>query len=202
MRQISIYTKFNHHSDKDLTISRGDKGNINMTFRNASWLAFTASDYIGFYATKDGTLTITDGKSNPRATVRYKLNQSGTVPSRYIHVSTAADADVRKALEKILRDKDFINLDIVPDDQDGGVNDIYLKADDATPEPDTKPLEYNHDKTPVKKNVETFRDGDGLMVRVDLLKSTPEVRKFFLESLTRDDLVNECLYLLDKLGGL
>lgn len=190
MRQISIDTKFHHHSPKDLTISRGKAGVFNMTFRNESFAQF--GGYVGFYATKEGNLRITCGNDS-RTMARYKLSKSGNVPNRYVSIGTTAHPDVRKAIDRLLRDKDFINLDIDALDDDKAI----APTETETPPPDL--FDY---KTPVKKNVETFRDGDGLMVRVDLLKSTPEVRRFFLESLTRDDLVNECLYLLDKLGGL
>lgn len=206
MKQLSIFTKNNHHSDKDLTISRGDNGNFNMTFRNESWLSFTNSKYAGFYATKGGVLTITDG-NNPRATTRYKLSVSGQVPSRYLHVGTAADPNVRGAIEKLLKDKDFINLDISYL-ASGGVNDISIKADaKPTPEPTPEPtpaLYYECTPQPAycKNNVETVAEGDGLIIKVNLQKCTPDVRRFFLQSLTHDDLVNECLYLLEKFGGL
>lgn len=160
MRQISIDTKFHHHSDKDVTISRGANKCINITFRNDSWELITTTDYIGFYATKDGRLTITDGQ-NPKSAFVRKLGRGGgnksthTPHSRYVCLSEKVDADVRNAIEKTLRDKETVSFDLfqlVPDERkDAITNDFHFKAVE------------NKEPTPIAKDItreqfEAFKD--------------------------------------------
>ena len=60
MAQLSFFDKLKHYSNKDITYSIGSNGIVYMTFRNNSWKAFTASEYIRIWA-ENGKLNFGDG---------------------------------------------------------------------------------------------------------------------------------------------
>lgn len=99
-KQLSIYSKLHHHSDKDVTISIGKDKRVNITFRNYSWRKVTDSEFVSI-AVKDSALRFGDGMSCANNNRVYKLTINKKVESaRYVGVTYNSFPELYKFIER------------------------------------------------------------------------------------------------------
>lgn len=99
-KQLSIYSKLHHHSQKDVTISIGKDKRVNITFRNYSWRKVTDSEFVSI-AVKDSALRFGDGMSCANNNRVYKLTINKKVESaRYVGVTFNSFPELYKFIER------------------------------------------------------------------------------------------------------
>lgn len=99
-KQLSIYSKLHHHSNKDVTISIGKDKRVNITFRNYSWRKVTDSEFVSI-AVKDSELRFGDGMSCANNNRVYKLTINKKVESaRYVGVTFNSFPELYKFIER------------------------------------------------------------------------------------------------------
>ena len=108
MAQLSIYDKFKHFSDKDLTCSIGQKDSVDIVFRHDSWHQFTSSEHIAVYIGKTGKLKFDDPENKKGVIYKLKKSKVGT-PSiaehtRYLRINGQAHPELLEAAQKIIGD--------------------------------------------------------------------------------------------------
>lgn len=99
-KQLSIYSKLHHHSNKDVTISIGKDKRVNITFRNYSWRKVTDSEFVSI-AVKYSELRFGDGMSCANNNRVYKLTINKKVESaRYVGVTYNSYPELYKFIER------------------------------------------------------------------------------------------------------
>ena len=180
-KQLSIYSKLHHHSDKDVTISIGKDKRVNITFRNYSWRKVTDSEFVSI-AVKDSALRFGDGMTCANNDRVYKLTINKKVESaRYVGVTYYSFPDLYRFIERRGGDELSMSFNI-----------------DTTP-PVIKTLEPPVIKTPERVSPRTaetphrvFMDGE----EVELYNPPTNPLRVALSNMDKSSLVDLCLCLI------
>lgn len=191
MKQLSIYSRQKHHSNKDVTISIGQDERVHITFRNSCWTHITKDEYIRIYA-NNGKLVFDDSASKKGK--KYKLFVSTKTPTtRYVDFKKNALPECYAVIERKL-----------------GAHDCYnFNLDEIRPpvEKETTPTADTATKTPTPATEATphvnitVKDGANEPCTVDLLACPVEVRRFLLKSLSRAQHIDLLMSLIERIGG-
>lgn len=117
MAQISIFDKKQHRSNKDVTISVGQKGIIYITFRNESWLRITASDFIRVWI-ENKKLKFGDGlrcKKGRKFKLVINSKNKNAEAYRYIKITGRAMPEVLEIAEKSAGSYNLPPIDTAPE---------------------------------------------------------------------------------------
>ena len=182
-KQLSIYSKLHHHSDKDVTISIGKDKRVNITFRNYSWRKVTDSEFVSI-AVKDSELRFGDGMSCANNNRVYKLTINKKVESaRYVGVTYYAFPDLYRFIER--RGGDELSMS------------FNIESKPVTPP--VKTLEPPVIQTPERVSPRTaetpnrvFMDGDP----IELYNPPTNPLRVALSNMDKSSLVDLCLCLI------
>ena len=198
MKQLSIYSRQKHHSNKDVTISIGQNDRVNITFRNNSWQEITDNDYIRIWAV-NGCLKFGDGLKEKRGK-KYKLFMSAKCPTtRYVNFKSYVMPEAFKIIERNLGHKDAYSFDLAELEESAPCEKTNITN-----------LVYSHDPVGdiIPENVprdaikDVRREADGTVLKFDLAKLPHDARRAVFESMTKDGLVESCLLLLERLEAV
>lgn len=117
MAQISIFDKKQHRSNKDITISVGQKGIIYITFRNESWLRITNSDFIRVWIANK-KIKFGDGLTCKKGR-KFKLvinsKNKNAEAYRYIKITGGSMPEILEIAEKSAGSYNLPPIDRVPE---------------------------------------------------------------------------------------
>lgn len=188
-KQLSIYSKLHHHSNKDMTISIGKNKTVNITFRNFSWLKFTDSEFVSIRVDHNG-LTFGDGEKKAKTDRHkvYKLKKGGTQTAghettRYVNVTYGGYPDLYHFIER--RGGDELSMS------------FNIESKPVTPP--VKTLEPPVIQTPERVSPRTaetpnrvFMDGDP----IELYNPPTNPLRVALSNMDKSSLVDLCLCLI------
>lgn len=172
-KQLSIYSKLHHHSNKDVTISIGKDKRVNITFRNYSWRKVTDSEFVSI-AVKDSELRFGDGMSCANNNRVYKLTINKKVESaRYVGVTFNSFPELYKFVERRGGDDLSISFNLHP------IAPVIQTPERVTP----RTAETPH---------RVFMDGE----EVELYNPPTNPLRVALNNMDKSSLVDLCLCLI------